>query len=68
MDGFNPYFIKNINGVKIGIIGVTSLKPKERNWEEVSDKYFERGDIAVERVANELKNRCDKWLCCPIAE
>ncbi|MBU5463232.1 metallophosphoesterase [Anaerotignum sp. MSJ-24] len=59
MDGFNPYFIKNINGVKIGIIGVTSLKPQERNWNEVSDKYFERGDIAVEKIAAELKNKCD---------
>lgn len=54
-----PYIIKDVNGVKVGIIGVTSLKPQTRKWTEVSDKIFEDGDLAVSRIVEELKGKTD---------
>lgn len=54
-----PYVIKDVNGVKVGIIGVTSLKPQTRQWTEVSDKIFEDGDLAVSRIVEELKGKTD---------
>src|SRR5699024_421777 len=47
IDGVDPYIIKEVGGLNIGIIGVTSLKPQDREWEEVSDKVFESGEITV---------------------
>ena len=49
-----PYIIKEVGGLDIGIIGVTSLKPQDRGWEEVSDKVFESGDITVTNLMEEV--------------
>lgn len=59
IDGMNPYIVKELNGARIGIIGVTSLKPQNRNWTEVSDKYFERGDTAVSKIIHEVNDKTD---------
>lgn len=59
INGMEPYVIKELNGVKIGIIGVTSLKPQNRNWPEVSDKIFESGDTAVSKIIDEVKEKTD---------
>ncbi len=59
IEGMNPYVVKELNGTKIGIIGVTSLKPQNRNWTEVSDKIFESGDIAVSEIINEVNEKSD---------
>lgn len=59
IDNIDPYTIKEVGGLDIGIIGVTSMKPQEREWEEVSDKTFESGEIAVERVVKEISSDTD---------
>lgn len=59
IEGADPYVIKNVNGVKVGIIGVTSLKPQNRKWKEVSDKFFESGEITVKNIIDEVKNKSD---------
>ncbi|MPM49280.1 hypothetical protein SDC9_96008 [bioreactor metagenome] len=57
--GIKPYVIKELNDAKIGIIGVTSLKPHNRKWTEVSDKFFESGDTAVSKIINEVNEKSD---------
>lgn len=57
--GMEPYIVKDSNNIRIGIIGVTSLKPQNRNWTEVSDKLFESGDTAVSKIINEVNEKCD---------
>lgn len=54
-----PYTVKEVGGLKIGIIGVTSLKPQNREWEEVSDKTFESGEIVVENLIEEVSTQTD---------
>lgn len=57
--GMHPYTIKNINGINVGIIVVTSLKPKDRMWPEVYDKVFEPGDVAVKNIIDEVSKKAD---------
>ena len=59
IDGVDPYIIKEVGGLDIGIIGVTSLKPQDREWEEVSDKVFESGEITVENLMEEVAPQTD---------
>ncbi|MDD2959450.1 MAG: metallophosphoesterase [Lachnospiraceae bacterium] len=59
IENVDPYIIKEVGGLKIGIIGVTSLKPQNREWEEVSDKVFESGEITVENLMEEVKPQTD---------
>ena len=59
IDGVEPYIIKEVGGLDIGIIGVTSLKPQDRGWEEVSDKVFESGDITVTNLMEEVAPQTD---------
>lgn len=59
IDNVEPYIIKEMGGLKIGIIGVTSLKPQNREWEEVSDKVFESGEITVARLMEEVVTQTD---------
>lgn len=59
IDNVDPYIIKEVGDLKIGIIGVTSLKPQNREWEEVSDKVFESGEITVESLMEEVAPQTD---------
>lgn len=59
MEQVAPYIIKNINGVNVGIIGITSMKPQMRNWTEVSDKVFESGEITLKRLLPEVSEKSD---------
>lgn len=59
IDNVEPYTIKEVGGLDIGIIGVTSMKPQDRGWEEVSDKVFESGEITVGRIAEEVSSQTD---------
>lgn len=54
-----PYTVKEVGGLDIGIIGVTSLKPQNRGWEEVSDKVFESGEITVAAIIEEVRPQTD---------
>ncbi|MCR1840386.1 bifunctional metallophosphatase/5'-nucleotidase [Murimonas intestini] len=59
IDNADPYTIKEVGGLKVGIIGVTSLKPQDRDWKEVSDKTFESGEITVGKIIEEVKPQTD---------
>lgn len=59
IDNVDPYIIKEVGGLDIGIIGVTSLKPQDREWEEVSDKVFESGEITVANLMEEVAPQTD---------
>lgn len=59
IDNVLPYTIKTVGDLDIGIIGVTSLKPQNREWEEVSDKVFESGEITVANLIEEVKPQTD---------
>ena len=59
IDGVEPYIIKEVGGLDIGIIGVTSLKPQDRGWEEVSDKVFEGGELTVTNLMEEVAPQTD---------
>jgi 5'-nucleotidase len=59
MDQVEPYIIKNINGVNVGIIGITSMKPQVRNWTEVADKVFESGEITLKKLLPEVNEKSD---------
>lgn len=59
IDNVEPYIIKEVGDLKIGIIGVTSLKPQNREWEEVSDKIFESGEITVANLMEEVSSQTD---------
>lgn len=54
MDNVMPFTIKEVGGLNIGIIGVTSLKPQNRKWNEVSDKVFESGEITVANIMDSV--------------
>ncbi len=62
IDNIQPYNITEINGVKVGIIGITSMKPQVRNWTEVSDKLFIEGDEALKKIAPEVAKNSDVVL------
>ena len=57
--GTQPYMIKIIDGVRVGIIGVTSTKPADRNWESASNKTFESAEITVANLLPEVREKSD---------
>ncbi len=59
MDNIPPYIVKDINDVNVAVIGVTSTKPQVREWEEVSDKIFVDGNIAVSAIIDEVSECSD---------
>jgi 5'-nucleotidase len=59
MEQVEPYIIKNINGVNVGIIGITSMKPQLRGWTEVADKVFESGEITLKKLLPEVSEKSD---------
>ena len=59
LTNIKPYSIKDINGLKVATIGITSMKPQTRNWDEVSDKIFVNGDEIIQDITLELKDKSD---------
>lgn len=59
LDNVLPYTIKELNGVKIGIIGITSVKPYEREMAEVSDMVFLDPDETLRKCIEELDGKTD---------
>lgn len=57
LDGVKPYIIKKIDGVKIGIIGLTSMKPQVRGYEP--DKIFLDATETLKALLKELKGKTD---------
>ncbi|MEG1641564.1 MAG: metallophosphoesterase [Synergistaceae bacterium] len=53
LGGVKPYIIKNVRGLKVGVIGVTGPKPFVRGYE--LDKDFFSPVKAVKKIAKELK-------------
>jgi 2',3'-cyclic-nucleotide 2'-phosphodiesterase/3'-nucleotidase len=63
---FKPYKIENINGLKIGIIGLTT--PGVSVWSKniVGNKYyFEDIVTATEKIIDEVKNKSDIVVAIP---
>ncbi len=59
MEGVEPYTIVELDGVRIGIIGLTSMKPAEREMPEVADKDFLDAMDTLNRCIAELEGRTD---------
>lgn len=62
IENAEPYIIKEIEGLKVAIIGVTSLKPQMRVWEESCDKIFESGEITVANIIEAIKDEADIFI------
>ena len=62
IENVEPYIIKEIGGLRVAIIGVTSLKPQMRGWEETYDKVFEAPNITVANVLEEIKDEADIFI------
>lgn len=59
LNNIKPYSIKNINGLRVATIGITSMKPQMRKWNEVSDKEFIPGDEIIQSLVDEVKDKSD---------
>lgn len=57
LEGVKPYIIKKVNGIKIGIIGLTSLKPQDRGYEP--DKVFLDAVEVLKSQLKELEGKTD---------
>lgn len=57
LKGVEPYIIKNINGVKVGIIGLTSMKPQDRGYEP--DKKFLNAVSSLKAYLKDLDGKTD---------
>ena len=57
LPGVKPYIIKPINGIKVGIIGVSSTKTK--NYPQASNKIVEDPVLTVAKLIPEVKNESD---------
>ena len=57
LEGVKPYVIKEVNGVKVGIIGVTSVKPQDRGYEP--GKTFLDPVATLNKYVEELKGKTD---------
>lgn len=57
LKGVEPYIIKNLNGVKVGIIGLTSTKPQDRGYEPT--KIFLDPADTLKKYLAELKGKTD---------
>jgi len=59
IEGTKPYIIQKTGDLKIGIIGVTSMKPADRKYEQVANKTFTPGDKAVKRILPKVREESD---------
>lgn len=59
LDGVEPYVIVERDGVRIGIIGITSMKPMNREMAEVTDKDFLNATESLEKCLAELEGQTD---------
>jgi 5'-nucleotidase len=59
IDGTKPYTVIDVNGVKVGIIGVTSTSPKEEKLDMTVNKDFIPAQKAVEQLLPEVKSISD---------
>ena len=59
LDNVLPYMIKVVNGVKVGIIGITSTKPQDREMDEVSDKIFYDPNETLINCIEDLEGKTD---------
>ena len=57
LKGVKPYVIKDVNGVRVGVIGLTSMKPQERGYEPT--KVFLDPVATLKSCLEELKDRTD---------
>jgi len=57
--GVQPYTVRQVGDLKIGIIGVTHTQPADRNLEMAADKEFVRGDLAVKALLPEVRENSD---------
>lgn len=57
IDGVKPYVVKELGGVKVGIVGLTSTKPQDRNYEP--DKLFLDAADTLKKAVEELKGKAD---------
>lgn len=57
LKGVEPYIIKNVNGIKIGIIGLTSMKPQDRGYEP--DKRFLDAESSLKAYLKQLEGKTD---------
>ena len=55
--GVEPYTIRNVNGVRVGIIGLTSMKPQKRGYEP--DKEFHDPVKTLKKSLEALKGQTD---------
>lgn len=59
LDGIEPYIIVERSGVRIGIIGITSMKPANREMAEVTDKDFLNATESLNKCLEELEGQTD---------
>jgi len=59
IEGTKPYTVVNVNGVKVGIIGVTSTAPEEDKLDMTVNKDFILGHKAVKALLPEVKSNSD---------
>ncbi len=59
LEHVRPYIIKELNGVKIGIIGLTSTKPFDREMPEVSDMVCLDPEETLIQCIEELEGQTD---------
>lgn len=57
LDGVKPYVVKEVGGVRVGIVGLTSMKPQNRNYEP--DKQFLDAADTLKKAAEELRGKAD---------
>lgn len=57
LNGVKPYVIKEVNGIKVAIIGLTSMKPQKRNYEP--DKKFLDAVDTLKKTVEELEGKSD---------
>lgn len=57
LNGVEPYTVKNVNGVRVGIIGLTSMKPQHRGYEP--DKTFLDPVETLKKCLKELEGQSD---------
>jgi 2',3'-cyclic-nucleotide 2'-phosphodiesterase (5'-nucleotidase family) len=59
IEGFEPYIIKNIQGVDVAIIGVTSLKPRRWNFDLTKRALFDAPVQSLDKLVVETKEKSD---------
>lgn len=54
-----PYKNFNFKGTKVGVIGMTSMKPQMRGWEDVADLTFIEPDEALNQLVPQVSKKTD---------